>query len=139
MLKFMIDSCVFIAALNPKDKFHNDGKEILEKILKKQTRHTLIINDYIIDETVTYLRKKASYDVSIKILDLLFNPNYFTLVKVTDYDLRQAYFIFKKYDKLSFTDAIIVATMYSNDIKRLISFDSDFRGIGKIELFNTLP
>lgn len=106
--------------------------------MKKQTKHKFVINDYILNETVTYLRRKAGYDISIEVLNLLLNPDYFTLLKVTESDLKAAYFFFKQYRKLSFTDACIVSTMISNNIKKIISFDSDFDVIKKIERIDSL-
>jgi len=138
MASIMVDSCVFVAALNSKDKNHNEGKTIMEKILKKQTTYKFVINDYILDEVVTYLRKKVGYDISIKVLNLLLNQNYFTLLKVTEENLKAAYFFFKRYDGLSFTDACILSTMISNNIKKIISFDSNFDIIKNIERINSL-
>ncbi len=126
-----LDTTVFIAASFPKEKHHKEGKEIInaveEGILGKP-----VITDYILDEIVTFVRKKKGTNASIEILDTILSSPKLTLIKVENKHFEAGIQIFKTYERLSFTDAISVAVMRDLNIKTIYSFDSGFDGISDV-------
>jgi predicted nucleic acid-binding protein len=126
-----LDTTVFIAASFPKEKHHKEGKEIInaveEGILGKP-----VITDYILDEIVTFVRKKKGANASIEILDTILSSPKLTLIKVETKHFEAGIQIFKTYERLSFTDAISVAVMRDLNIKTIYSFDSCFDGISDV-------
>lgn len=126
-----LDTTVFIAAAFLKEKQHKEGKEIVngveEGILGKP-----VITDYILDELVTFVRKKMGTNASIEILDILLSSPKLTIIKVENKHFEAGIQIFKMYERLSFTDAITVAVMRDLKIKTIYSFDSGFDGISGI-------
>nr|MDO8080326.1 PIN domain-containing protein [Candidatus Freyarchaeota archaeon] len=132
-----LDTTMFIAAAFPKEKHHKEGKEIInaaeEGILGKP-----VITDYILDEIVTFVRKKKGTNASIEILDIILSSPNLTLTKVENKHFEAGIQIFKTYERLSFTDAITVATMRDLNTKTIYSFDSGFDGISGIIRLTTI-
>lgn len=132
-----LNTTVFIAAAFPKEKHHKEGKEIInaveEGILGKP-----VITDYILDEIVTFVRKKKSTNASIEILDTILSSPKLTLIKVENKHFEAGIQIFKKYERMSFTDAISIAVMRDLNIKTIYSFDSGFDGISGIMRLTTM-
>lgn len=52
-----IDSGVFIGAYNKRDTYHQEASDLLRRILKREYGSSYT-SWYILDETVTYIRKK---------------------------------------------------------------------------------
>ncbi|MFQ5759264.1 MAG: type II toxin-antitoxin system VapC family toxin [Candidatus Bathyarchaeia archaeon] len=127
----LIDTAVFIAAYFPKEVHHQDAKEIITAIQTQQVRRALI-TDYILDETVTFIRKKTGAEVSNIVLDTLLGSPNLDLLKVNKKHFEAGIAFFKRYDQLSFTDATTVAVMKDKGINLIYSFDSDFDTVPEI-------
>ncbi|MEM2146032.1 MAG: PIN domain-containing protein [Candidatus Jordarchaeaceae archaeon] len=59
-----LDTTVFIAATFSKEKHHKEGREIIEAVEEGNLGEP-VITDYILDEIVTFVRKKK-IEVSFK-------------------------------------------------------------------------
>jgi len=90
-----------------------------------------VYTDYILDEILTCIRKHYGIKASLEALDVLIASK-IQMVKVEEKHIRTAIEIFRKYPKLSFTDAISVAVMIEKNIENICSFDSDFDSIPRI-------
>lgn len=132
-----LDTTIFIAAFFPKEKHYELGREIViaaeEGSLGKP-----VITDYILDETVTFVRRRKGVKESIEVLDTLLSSPKLTLVKVEDRHVEAGAQIFRRYERLSFTDAVSVAVMRDLDINIIYSFDSGFDGIPGITRLTTI-
>jgi len=126
-----LDTTVFIAATFPKEKHHKEGRAILTSI-EKGALGKPVITDYILDEVITFVRKRKSIAASIETLDaILYSPR-LKLVKVDNRIFEAGIQLFKTYERLSFTDAVSVATMRDLGMEIIYSFDSGFDGIPRI-------
>ena len=132
-----LDTTMFIAAAFPKEKHHKEGKEII-KAVEEGILGKPVITDYILDEIVTFVRKKKGTNASIEILDTILSSPNITLIKVENKHFEAGTQIFKTYERLSFTDAITVTVMRDLNIKTIYSFDSGFDGISGIMRLTTI-
>lgn len=123
-----LDTTVFIAATFPKEKHHKEGRAILTSI-EKGALGKPMITDYILDEVITFVRKRKSIAASIETLDAILCSPRLRLVKVDTRIFEAGIQLFKTYERLSFTDAVSVATMRDSGIETIYSFDSGFDGI----------
>ena len=126
-----LDTTVFIAAAFPNEKHHKEGKAIIASVEEGVLR-TPVITDYILDEVVTFVRKRKSAAASIEVLDAIVYSPRLRFVKVEDRHFEAGLQLFRTYEKLSFTDAVSVAVMRDLNIEVIYSFDSDFDGIPRI-------
>ncbi len=124
----LLDTTVFIAAAFPKERHHKEGREIVASVEDGALRK-LVITDYILDEAVTFIRKKVGAAASIETLDAMIYSPHLRFVKVEERHFEAGLQLFRTYEGLSFTDAISVAVMRDLDIEVIYSFDSDFDGI----------
>lgn len=134
----LIDTAVFIAAYFPKEAHHKDAKEIVTAIHTQRIREALI-TDYILDETVTFVRARAGAEASKKVLDTLLSSPNLELLKINKNHFEAGIAFFKRYNKLSFTDATTVAIMKDKGINLIYSFDSDFDAVPGIARMAKLP
>jgi len=130
--KVFCDTSFFFASLCPEDSNYGHAGEILESL--RENKISLYTTWDIISETITLLRYRASYKLSIEFLDKI-KPS-LNIVYYNDSVRTAAEEIFKKLSKdkkLSFCDAIsyVVITHILENMPCL-SFDGDFRSLGLI-------
>lgn len=80
---------------------------------------------------LTLTRTKKSAEASKEVLEEIVGSE-IELLKIEQKHLPVAFEIFKKYEKLSFTDCTTVALMLDLEIKEIYSFDNGFDGVPKI-------
>jgi len=119
---------IFIAAYFPREVHHQDGKEVIAAIESQRIREALI-TDYILDETVTFVRRRAGVEASNRVLDTLLGSANLKFMKIEKTHLEAGIAFFKRYDTLSFTDATTVAVMKDQGIDLIYSFDSGFDSV----------
>ena len=129
----LLDSSFIIACFNKEDRHHTRALEMYRE-LRSQRYGKLIVLDHVFDELVTCLRTRARDKRSALVAGnaLLNDP----LVSVSGSGQRLfalAWQLFARYDRLSFTDALIAAHAQAVGIKQVVSFDNDFDGIPFIE------
>ncbi len=125
-----IDTVTLFSAFFEGEKHHEQAKRILQAIAGKKVVHA-IFSDYVLDELLTLARKKKSPYASNTVLENILNSE-IELVKVEHRHLAVACDVFKKYPKLSFTDATSIAIMMDRNMKEIYSFDADFDSMPKI-------
>lgn len=135
----LLDTTIFIAAIFPREKHHREGRAILTSV-EEGALGKPVITDYILDEVVTFVRKRKDAAASIEVLDVIIHSPRLRLVKVDSRHFEAGLQLFRTYEGLSFTDAVSVAVMRDLNIKVIYSFDSDFDGVpGVIRLTNVTP
>ncbi len=128
--KAFCDTSFFFASLSPDDSNYSRAGEILEFF--RENKISLYTTWDIISETITLLRYRASYKLSIEFIDVV-KPS-LHIVHYNDSVRMAAAEIFKKLSRdkrLSFCDAVsyvIITHMLEN--MPCFSFDSDFRSLG---------
>jgi len=132
---FFVDSGVWIAAFNKKDKHHKAASKIINQLLDEQIDKAYI-SDYVFDEVTTYIKKKISPEASILVAEAMLDSQNIEIIFMDEKIFNASYHIFKMYDRLSFTDASIVVIMKNRKIKLLYSFDSGFDSVKEIQRLN---
>ena len=123
-----LDTTVFIAAVFLKEKHHKEGRAIIASV-EEGVLGTPVITDYILDEVVTFVRKRKSAAASIEVLEAMVYSPHLKFVKVENRHFEAGLQLFRTYERLSFTDAVSVAVMRDLNVEVIYSFDSDFDGI----------
>ncbi len=137
MTSAFIDSNIFIAFANRRDRDHTRSLGLMDKV-KRGEINPAYTSDYVFDETVTTAlvrtRRPATAIKAGKIILGSEEDSIPTLVKMIRVDeeiFSQAWRTFKeeRFRSLSFTDHTILVQLKEFRIDVLCSFDTDFDGI----------
>jgi hypothetical protein len=132
-----IDSNIFIAFANKKDRDHNRSLELLDRVRKREISPAYS-SDYVFDETVTTaLIRTRRPSTAIKAGKLILGsedegiPRLVRIIRVDERIFSEAWETFKtqRFEGLSFTDHTILAQLREFRIDTLTSFDSAFDGL----------
>lgn len=94
------------------------------------------MND-VLEEVINYLQARAGHDVASETLDALIESSGFVLTQTSKTDFNAGRSVFRRYELLSVTDAVIVATMQRDEITYLYSFDDGLDGVPKLTRLST--
>jgi predicted nucleic acid-binding protein len=130
-MKLFVDTGAWFALQARTDANHSKAVKFLERF--KSAAVTFYVTDYIVDETVTLLRMKASHHQAQVFLDFLKDSRHLVRSHVGAELLSQAEEIFRKYkDKdFSFTDCVSFAYMDELELQDVFTFDHNFHQYGK--------
>ncbi len=134
-MKF-VDSGIFIGAFNPRDTEHKKSAQIIECVDKKTFR--AVITDYILDEILTFVRRKAGYEKSVSVSNYLTFHGNIEILRIDEECYLAAFYIFQKYPTLSFTDSTTVAVILNHGIKYIYSFDKGFDSVKEIKRLGSI-
>jgi hypothetical protein len=130
-MTIFIDTGIFIALRNADDEKHQRSKELMKKALKADYGR-IYTSDYIIDEAVTTaLVRTRRHDLATDIGKYIIESPRITKLWTTKEIFELAWQKIKtlKDKPLSFTDCTTLAHIQKNQIKQILSFDSDFDGL----------
>lgn len=135
MKKIIVDSCVWISVYLKKDKYHQKGKYFFDW-LGDQKNIKIIINDFIISETLTFLRNKGgAFPKSInEIIELFQNDKRIELFYTSKDLFDKSINIFKKYEELSVVDSIIFLFYFIVEPNYLLTYDKRFFSFDQLGL-----
>lgn len=131
-VKAFVDTGAWVALLAPGDVHHAHARETLAELLSRNA--LMVTSNYIIDETVTWLRMRAGYADAAAFRDILARSqecNRLHLAWVSESVEQKAWELFTQHPglKLSLTDctsAVLVA-----ELKLAVwTYDSDFAALG---------
>ncbi|MBS3068000.1 type II toxin-antitoxin system VapC family toxin [Candidatus Micrarchaeota archaeon] len=128
MEKIFLDTGFIIALIRPSDENHLRAKEISNRIYS-----TFFLSDHIIDEVVTFLGKYKETETAYEVGKRLLNSDNVEIAFPAREELEIGLELFNKYKELSLCDALSVVFMKRHEVKKIISFDSDFDLIPGIE------
>jgi len=132
-----IDSNIFIAFANKKDRDHNRSLELLDRVRKREITPAYT-SDYVFDETVTTaLIRTRRPSTAVKAGKLILGsedegiPRLVRIIRVDERIFSEAWKTFKteRFEGLSFTDHTILAQLREFRIDTFTSFDSAFDGL----------
>jgi len=131
-MSVILDTSFLIAANDSKDS--NYGKaSILKAKLRDKEIGQCCISDYIFDEFVTFLKAKSFPLSAIKEFgDALLSGEDIKILRTNESVFLQSWDLFKKSDKLSFTDCTTIILAKEFGIKNIATFDSDFDRAGNL-------
>ncbi|WP_311172621.1 type II toxin-antitoxin system VapC family toxin [Halobellus ordinarius] len=127
----VVDANVLIAARLASDQNHERGTEITQAIDRGTLPTAYVLSD-VLEEVVNYLQARAGHDVATDTLDALIESSGFTLKRTPKSDFDAGRSLFRRYEPLSLTDAVIVAAMKREEFSYLYSFDDGFDGVPDI-------
>ena len=133
-MKLFVDTSAFIALVDRTDKNHQSAKKCYREII--QSGNSLVSSNFVMCETLNYLRTRISYSVSIEFRESTYKSNILEISFINLETEEAAYKIFKKYkDKdFSFTDCTSFALMETEKIKKVFSFDRHFMQYGSFQM-----
>lgn len=133
VMAVFVDTGIFVAVRNKKDRNHERARELLKRSLKAEFGiiHT---SDYVVDEAVTTaLARTRNHQIAVNTGKYILSSPRINLLQASREDFNQAWSKFQKMrDKfLSFTDCVSLALMEGHGIDRIMSFDSGFDGLAE--------
>ena len=128
-----IDTSWFYAVEVEEDINHEKAMKS-KKRLARGEYGTPYTTNYILDETITLLRFKASFNAALKFKKKIEKSKILRVIWIDETVIKDANEIFRKYSdlKLSFTDCTSFAVMKRLGINSALSFDEDFKKMGFI-------
>ena len=124
-----VDTSAWCAYFDKSDSEHINASEYLEQITSP-----LVTSNYIVDETLTLIRKRIGHKLAIEIGKQFLSGQIAQIIRVTPNDENSALKIFEKYsDKdFSFTDCTSFFIIERLKIKNVFAFDINFTQFGKL-------
>lgn len=125
-----MDSSFIIALEDADDQNHETAAASWESFKKNPRK--LITTAYIFDETITFLKRRISYDKAAKVGRLLLSSPLVEMAHISEEDFKQGWALFLNYhDKdFSFTDCVSFLVMKQQGIKKAFTFDRHFKQMG---------
>ena len=136
MAAVVVDANVLIAARLSRDQNHERGDAVTNAIDQGEVPTAYVLSD-VLEEIINYLQARAGHDVATETLDAILESSGFTLRQTSKSDFDTARSLFRRYESLSLTDAIIVAMMQREGIEYLYSFDDGFDSVSQITRLTT--
>ncbi|MCI2429657.1 PIN domain-containing protein [Candidatus Acetothermia bacterium] len=131
--RVFIDTSAFYALAARRDDHHDTAKKAYERLLSEGT--LFVLTDHVLAESATLIRRKLGYQAAQDFLRLIEEGKAVQLFQVIDIDdilIEVAKEIFRKDadPKLSFVDALSLAVMQTQRIRRFFAFDQHFQKTG---------
>jgi len=113
-----VDANILIAARLARDQNHDRGDAIATAIDQGQLPKAIVLSD-VLEEVINYLQARAGHDIAVETLDGLIESSGFELIQTPKSDFDAGRSVFRRYESLSLTDAIIVAAMQRMEVEYL--------------------
>jgi len=130
-MTIFLDTGIFFGAFNVEDVNHSSAQKIYLSVFDGNYG-AVFTSDYIIDETITLLKVKASPEVALKFLNSALESA-MSIIVVDEKIFKESTRVFERYYSkrgISFTDATTVAVLQLLEIDWLASFDArSFEGV----------
>jgi len=133
-MAIFIDTGIFVAFHNTRDKNHERAIEIIKAIASGQ-HGAAYTSDYVFDEAVTVtLTRTRRHDVALRLGEMLLGIEiqpFVTILNLDEGAFRASWHLFTAITDrgLSFTDCTSLALLKAHGIEYLASFDTDFDGL----------
>jgi predicted nucleic acid-binding protein len=136
MARVLVDANVLIAARLTRDEDHDRGKAITDAFDDGSLPVACVLSD-VLEEVVNYLQARSGHETAVETLDAIVESRGFDPHFTPKRDFSGGRSLFRKYDQLSLTDAVIVAAMERLDIEYLYSFDDGFDAVEGVTRLTT--
>ena len=132
-MKLFIDTGAFIALTDMSDENHQAANNFYMKVKEKGIK--LVTPNFVVCETMNYLRAKVSHDVAVAFREGFKKSSLFEIIDITPLLDEAAFRIFKQYaDKdFSFTDCTSFAAMQFLKLRKAFAFDKHFEQYDTLE------
>jgi uncharacterized protein len=131
-MKVFVDTSAWLAITDKSDQHHAEA--LTKSNLIRKQKVFLVTSDYVIDESITIIRRKVSHQAAVSFGDSLWHSGIVSIETATPEDRQKAWERFKKFrDKeLSFTDCVSFTLMRKLRLQKAFTFDHDFLQLGFI-------
>jgi len=136
MTRSVVDANVLIAARLANDQDHDRGLKLSQAFDQGDLPTAYVFSD-VLEEVLNYLEVRASHEQAVRTLDALVESSGFEIYHTPKSDFDAGRSLFRKYERLSLTDAVIVAAMQREDLEHLYSFDDDFDVVDDVTRLTT--
>ena len=128
--QLFVDTGAWIALADKTDEHHARAVEIQDGLRRRKAR--LVTSDYVVDETLTWLRYKAGHRAATIFGSAVFESKVLDVTAIDRAALADAWVIFRKFSdqRFSFTDCTSFALMKTQRISRAFTFDDHFNVMG---------
>lgn len=136
MTAFFVDTAIFVAAFNRRDRNHQKGLKLLKEAFQKAK--VLYTSDYVLDETISLAwARTKNREIVLKLDELIQDSGKIDMIPVDSSTLSSAKSCLRKYGQaLSLTDWTSAVLMRDRKIPHVLSFDVDFDRVKSIKGFS---
>ena len=129
-MKIFVDTGAWLALHDKQDQFHKQAIEASARIEKEKIE--LVTSDFIFDESLTFIRYRASHDAAVLFGSSLLHSSIVSMVSVDRDLLHLAFELFRKYkdQDFSLTDCTSFVLMKRLKLTTCFTFDSHFPHMG---------
>lgn len=132
----VVDANVLVAARLRRDSHHERGLSLARAFDQRRLPRAAVPSS-VLEEIINLVHARTSHERATETLDAVVESVGFEIEHVHRVDLDAARPLFRRYDGLSLTDAVIVAWMRRNERDYLYSFDDDFDAVEGITRLDT--
>lgn len=141
MNEVILDSSFVVAELDHKDFFHERALKVRERITQAELKPLLL--DLVVNETLTVIAKRwertpsrGTFDTILTTMSPLINPQnvFFVSSRFQEYWQPLLSLFSSSGGHLSIHDCFILLIMKEFDIKKIATFDDDFKSVQGIEV-----
>lgn len=136
MAQVVVDANVLIAARLSRDQDHDRGRTLAHAFDHGELPQAYVLSD-VLEEVMNYLQARSSHDVAVETLNALIESSGFEIMFTPKRDFDAGRSLFRTYEHLSLTDAVIVGSMHRQDLEYLYSFDEGFDAVDGITRLTT--
>lgn len=129
-MRIFVDTGAWLALHDKQDQFHHQAIAARARIEREKIE--LVTSDFVFDESLTFIRYRASHDAAVLFGSSLLRSSIVTMHSV-DRDLLLASFeLFKKYkdQDFSLTDCTSFVLMKRLKVSTCFTFDAHFSQMG---------
>jgi predicted nucleic acid-binding protein len=135
MVSAVVDSNVLIAARLERDQHHVTGREILRGIDTGVLPHAGVPS-HVVAEVLEYVHTRAGHPQAVETLDAIAESAALRPASSAGGDGFAGRALFRVYDSLSFTDAVLAAYAKRTGTRYRYSFDDDFDAVPWVTRLN---
>jgi hypothetical protein len=135
-MRTVVDANVLIAARLERDEYHEQARKLTTGIDRLELPRGIVLSS-VLEEVINLINVHASHARASETLDGLIESSGFEMVHISATDLDLGQTLFRRYEGLSLTDAVVAAWMQRNGVQFLYSFDDDFDALEEITRLET--
>lgn len=124
-----LDSCFLVSFYCTDEENHARSLELIKDL----TGNITCFSDHVLDEVVTLINARFGSRRAFEVGSTLFELQNNSILLAVPEELRDSLKLVKKFEGLSFCDALNIVLMKNRKIKKIVSFDKDFDLIKGIE------